>query len=548
MDTPFPHDMNLEEVKQILKSMLVDYKTSPLGGLSQDMVVACLDNLVPNIQARFAHLEHLDVWAPKVQEGPSDPTFSLVKEDVLMDVASLEADPQTLEQDLQDLASKILWILEALTHADQLQLHEAQKLPKSDSLKYKCGSQKVAHLHWSSLQQKHWVSSGLLNFLCSSATSPENGLWCLSTAFMPQLKEPYQQVSQLCPFGWVNKTPVSILDGVKCVSVPFNEPIICMNQMPSAAVPACNHQSGSHWAALIIHPQLQKVVYKSSLLQRKAAEDAINLIKVYLNGLRAHRKSDKGKFKEQAWSFMIQEVCRICIVACHRLDIAEPFDRIYPSSPITLTEGCTHIETLQQCLSVQILKGDVKLSTLIEQTTSEAVQLPEMNVVQTPNHKRHQSQTPTTSPEVILKQKQALRVPNVTTGAHRVKQLKLAAFPIKAPLLVPMGRTDKSRTLPDSSHMDRIMDFTPTSTSSSPDEEMSEDTDHWQDAPWPTAINGNTLSQRIKQLLPHLTGVCTSPSTSYPYQVAKDFWTRHKRSYAVDAQGMHEVDKQIGLS
>ncbi|KAG9085069.1 hypothetical protein FRC06_003746 [Ceratobasidium sp. 370] len=69
LGSPIKQSMNLAMVKASLSALLVDYRTNALGGLSQDVTVACVEDFVPNIQARFAHIEHLAVWAPKVPEG-----------------------------------------------------------------------------------------------------------------------------------------------------------------------------------------------------------------------------------------------------------------------------------------------------------------------------------------------------------------------------------------------------------------------------------------------------------------------------------------------
>ncbi|KAG8790885.1 hypothetical protein FRC12_010763 [Ceratobasidium sp. 428] len=200
LDAPIPASMSLGLVKQTLKSLLVDYKTNAAGGLSQDMVVACLSDLVPNIQVRFAHMEDLELWAPKVPEGPGDPTFQLVQEDAQMDTALSVVDSQGSHDH-----TKGFWAPKALTRAEKNKLHKACRTSQNKQLKYKYGSAKVPHVHWLSLQQSHWISSGLLDFMCATTTSADDGLWCLSTAFMPQLKESYQQVSRLRPYGRVNK-------------------------------------------------------------------------------------------------------------------------------------------------------------------------------------------------------------------------------------------------------------------------------------------------------------------------------------------------------
>ncbi|KAG8720808.1 Smt3-specific protease [Ceratobasidium sp. 395] len=471
LDAPIPASMSLGLVKQTLKSLLVDYKTNAAGGLSQDMVVACLSDLVPNFRVRFAHMEDLELWAPEVPEGPDDPTFQLVQQDAQMDTALSVVDSQG-------------------SHDHTNKLHKACRTSQHKQLKYKYGSAKVPHVHWLSLQQSHWISSGLLDFMCATTTSADDGLWCLSTAFMPQLKESYQQVSRLRPYGRVNKEPVSILGDVKCLFIPFNEPITGMKEMPSAA-DSDEHVTGSHWAALVVKPQQRLVVYKSSLLNMKAAGEAIKvdqfsqvdtmltaglkLIKVYLSGLPTHRKSDRGKYNEQLWSFDISESTpqQSNVFDCGAFVLSYMMECHLGQD---LGWNNTQFGILRKRLAVQILEGNSALSSLIEQTQSDNLAPPKLDAIMTPNRKRHQSQTTTTSPEAALKLNKPFFTGAIPKHAQRVKRLKMADFPVKAPALVHTSHTTKATSSSDLSHMERVLAFKPMSTSSSPESGPKKDT------------------------------------------------------------------------
>ncbi|KAG9122185.1 hypothetical protein FRC07_001549 [Ceratobasidium sp. 392] len=541
--------MSLGLVKQTLKSLLVDYKTNAAGGLSQDMVVACLSDLVPNIRVRFAHMEDLELWAPKVPEGPGDPTFQLVHKDAQMDTALSVVDSQG-SHDHTDL-----WAPNALTRAEKNKLHKACRTSQNKQLKYKYGSAKVPHVHWLSLQQSHWISSGLLDFMCATTTSADDGLWYLSTAFMPQLKELYQQVSRLRPYGRVNKEPVSILGDVKCLFIPFNEPITGMKEMPSAA-DSDEHVTGSHWAALVVKPQQRQVVYKSSLLNMKAAGEAIKvdqfsqvdtmltaglkLIKVYLNGRSTHQKSDKGKYNEQLWSFGISEstLQQLNLFDCGAFVLSYMMECHLGQD---LGWNNTQIGILRELLAVQILEGNSALSSLIEQTQPNNLAPPKLDAIMTPNCKQHQSQTPTTSPEAALKLNKPFFTRAIPKHAQRVKRLKMADFPVKAPALVHTAHTTKATSSTDLSHMERILAFKPMSTSSSPESGPKKDTD--QLCPFCDWVVPEAFQTAFD-----IKKVCLFPSASHSFYVAKDFWMQHQRAYVVGAQGMHEAHAQIGLS
>ncbi|KAG9124708.1 SUMO1 sentrin specific peptidase 1 [Ceratobasidium sp. 392] len=87
--------------------------------------------------------------------------------------------------------------------------------------------------------------------------------------------------------------------------IPFNEPVVAKSKLNSVLDPNESDQSGLHWAAITISFKTKSVVYKSSLLNRLHAEKAVELIKGCLMALNSKRKADKGFFKAQEWTFVI---------------------------------------------------------------------------------------------------------------------------------------------------------------------------------------------------------------------------------------------------
>ncbi|QRV77110.1 Ulp1 protease family, carboxy-terminal catalytic domain protein [Ceratobasidium sp. AG-Ba] len=422
MGTPLQSRMSLFEVKNMLKTMVLEYKTGQSGVLTQETLVTWLASMVPNIRARFISHAHLKIWAPMVAEGQRDSRFMLVQESP-RPISESNAAMSNIEPE-QSTTLSPNWRPRAVTQAEQLKLNKMLSSSKHQNLAYKCKKHSLDNHHWLSLQKSQWITSGVLDFVSACMNNPTLGLWFHSTSFMPLLKESYSKVSRLRPFGQVNKEPVSVLNDIKKIFIPFNEPIVSMKKMPSAAQ-SYPKPTGSHWAAIIINPPRKSVTYKSSLLNQTAAQEAIKLTKGYLKNLGLHRKADKGKYLESAWTFGIEE----CHQQANSYDCGLYVVVYMLECHLNMTLGWTdtHIKVLRQQLAIQIVEGNLDIGHLLENTNSgqEGDMTHSYYVAITPTCKRHQSKTPSASPEVILHRKKS-HTP--LASQRQVKRLKMAPF------------------------------------------------------------------------------------------------------------------------
>ncbi|QRV99035.1 hypothetical protein RhiJN_27054 [Ceratobasidium sp. AG-Ba] len=508
MDTPIRSNMSLLQVKDLMKTMLVDYKTNNLGGLTKDMVIGCLNKLIPNIHGRYAHAEHLDVWAPRIVDDKGDSTFMLVQEDDSMETASVEDNITSIQHQL---------------------------------------------------------------------------------------------------------APISVLDEVNCIFIPFNEPITSAGNMPSAASKGKHPKSGYHWAAIMIKPKLRTVTYKSSLLDREAGYAAIELIKTYLNAMGEHRKSDRGKYTQSLWSFDIAEdtpqqsnshECGIHVIS-YLLECLL-------GQEVNWSDW--QYAVLRSRLAIQILEGELALNSLLEDSALlDLSQTHAYYTAITPGKKRHQSRTPSLSPEITMKQKGSSTLHPSTKKLHTAKRPKIAPFPLNPSfnLLKQQQSINVTSNLNDA-HIEEIMNYKPQSSSSSPVAHSNHDPDakcpfcdwpvpkqfqtafnfkldgylsssitdkrknnerarrakpghvlhiqefcHWHElgSKWQTwsqfnwpMIDQKVLPERVSSLLPLLQEICSTPEESYAFQVASKFWSSHPRGYVVGAKGMFEAAQQLGLS
>ncbi|KAG8774332.1 hypothetical protein FRC12_002041 [Ceratobasidium sp. 428] len=112
----------------------------------------------------------------------------------------------------------------------------------------------------------------------------------------------------------------------------------------------------------------------------------LKLIKVYLNGLSTHQKSDKGKYNEQLWSFGISESTpqQSNLFDCGAFVLSYMMQCHLGQD---LGWNNTQIGILRERLAVQILEGNSALSSLIEQTQSDNLAPPKLDAIMTPNRK-----------------------------------------------------------------------------------------------------------------------------------------------------------------
>lgn len=59
--------------------------------------------------------------------------------------------------------------------------------------------------------------------------------------------------------------------------IPFNEPIVAANALPSVATAQDYEHFGIHWAAIMIYPGKKSVIYKSSWIDETSGKEALGV-------------------------------------------------------------------------------------------------------------------------------------------------------------------------------------------------------------------------------------------------------------------------------
>ncbi|QRW02851.1 hypothetical protein RhiLY_01850 [Ceratobasidium sp. AG-Ba] len=376
--------------------------------------------------------------------------------------------------------------------------------------------------------------------------------------------------------------------------------------MPSTTSKLQANKSGSHWAAITIKPELKLVTYKSSLLQMEAAQDAIKLIKGYLSDMGNHRKADRGKYQESSWSFIIaQNLPQQSDSYDCGVHVISYLMECLLNQELNWTSW--QLKVLQSRLALQILEGSMAVQLLVQDPTLlDLSQTHGYYATMTPQKKRHQSQTPSVSPETTFKHQTDAVLNPPTRPLRLVKRLKMAPFPGSLDL-----RSGPAEPL-DKEHFEEILKYKPMSSSSSsgadpendpasmlpfcdwpvPEKfqegfdfklssclsssityERKNNTRAWRAKPgyallirefcnwhkthsqietwssynWPS-VSKETLVTRVLALVPYLQDVCADPNSSYAFQTARQFWETHQRSYVIGARGMFEAARELGLS